>query len=181
MKDSLRLFVAATLPAALKEKLREQLQEFEHPAVRFVPEQNLHLTLYFIGNVPSEQLSVIKQSIQEVAQRHQPFTLDYERTEAGPKPKSPRLVWARFARHERFEQLSYDLTQALAPAPPKEQKAIPHITLARFRKDKPAPKGLPTLSASEPLQLEVDTVSLWHSELASPHPVYTVLDTYSLG
>jgi 2'-5' RNA ligase len=181
MKDSIRLFVAATLPPSLKQELQEQLLALQHPAVRVVPEQNLHLTLFFIGNVPPEQLPAIKQAIQEVAQRHSPFVLDFKRTEPGPKPRHPRLVWARFEEHEAFSALSRDLTQALAAEPPKQQKAIPHITLARFRKDKPAPDNLPAVSSEGPLRLPVQDIALWQSELASPHPVYTVVETFGLG
>ena len=181
MKDSIRLFVAATLPETLKQELQEQLQVYDHPAIRPIPRENLHLTLFFLGNVPVQQLSTIKQSIREVSQRHQPFVLDFECTEAGPKPKQPRLIWARFAALPAFEALSHDLTQALADEPPKKQKTIPHITLARFRKDKPVPNNLFTVTEKEPLQLHVPAISVWQSELASPHPVYSVLETYPLG
>ncbi|RDV14654.1 RNA 2',3'-cyclic phosphodiesterase [Pontibacter diazotrophicus] len=181
MKDSIRLFVAATLPETLKQELHDQLQVYDHPSIRPVPLQNLHLTLFFLGNVPVQQLAAIQQSIQEVAQRRQPFTLDFEFTEPGPKPRHPRLIWARFAAHPAFEALSYELTEALADEPPKKQKAIPHVTLARFRKDKPVPENLFTITAKEPLQLHVSDIALWQSELASPHPVYSVLETYPLG
>ena len=181
MKDSIRLFVAATLPEMLKQELQEQLQPLQQPAIRFVPRQNLHLTLFFIGNVALEQVAALKQDIREIAERHQPFTLRFERTEPGPKPKQPRLVWARFAEHDAFTALSHDLAQALAEAPPKQQKAIPHVTLARFRKDKPLPGNLPVATAERPLSLAVQKIALWQSELASPHPIYTVVETYPLG
>lgn len=181
MKDSIRLFVAAVLPEALKQELQEQLQVYDHPSIRPVPPQNLHLTLFFLGNVPVQQLLTIQQAIHEVAQRHQPFTLDFECTEPGPKPKHPRLIWARFAALPVFEALSQDLTETLADKPSKKQKAIPHVTVARFRKDKPVPENLFTITAKEPLQLHVSDIALWQSELASPHPVYSVLEAYPLG
>lgn len=96
MKESIRLFVAAALPPALVDSLQEQLQHFSHPALRFMPRENLHLTLYFIGQVPREQLPLLQRQIGRVASRHQPFTLQLEQIEPGPKPKNPRLVWARF-------------------------------------------------------------------------------------
>ncbi len=181
MEESIRLFVAATLPVAAKEFLAQQSAPFADPAVRFIPEQNLHLTLFFIGNVPLARLPDLKQAIQLVAQQHAPLTLELERLEPGPKPASPRLIWARFRQHPGFEQLSLALTQALAAQPPKQQKAIPHVTLARFRKDRPTPRHLPAVVPEEPLQLRASAVSLWQSQLASPHPVYTVLETYPLG
>ena len=90
-------------------------------------------------------------------------------------------MWARFAEHDAFTALSHDLAQALAEAPPKQQKPIPHVTLARFRKDKPLPGNLPVAISERPLSLAVQEVALWQSELASPHPIYTVVETYPLG
>lgn len=173
--------MAAPLPAALQEKLSAQLQHFENPALRFLPPQNLHLTLYFIGNVPQQELSQIKQKLTRVAERHQPFTLQFERTEPGPKPRHPRLIWARFAPHSAFEALSWELTEELAEHPPAKQKSIPHITLARFRKDTPPPKQLPAISSEKPLELPVQELALWESVLGSPHPTYSVLERYPLG
>ncbi|MCX2740026.1 RNA 2',3'-cyclic phosphodiesterase [Pontibacter anaerobius] len=181
MKESIRLFVAAALPPALLSKLQDQLQHFEHPTLRMLPPQNLHLTLYFIGNVPHQELPGIKARVARVAQQHQPFTLQFERTEPGPKPKSPRLVWARFAPHPAFESLSRHLTEELAEQPPEKHKAIPHITLARYRKDAKPPKQLPYPEAEEPLELPVQEVALWQSVLGSPHPTYKVLERYPLG
>lgn len=181
MKDSIRLFVAAVLPEALKDKLQEQLSEFEHPHVRFVPRQNLHLTLYFIGNVSPSQLENIQKTIKKTARRYQPFTLRFAQTEPGPNSRKPRLVWARFKQDDTFEKLSKELTEQLCEEEPSKQKAIPHITLARFRKDKPAPKDLPIVTSEQPLELHVAGVALWQSELASPHPVYSILDVYPLG
>ncbi|MBF9253946.1 RNA 2',3'-cyclic phosphodiesterase [Pontibacter sp. 172403-2] len=181
MKNDIRLFVAASLPASLKAQLQQLLLPFEHPDIRFLPGQNLHLTLYFMGNVPLAQLPGIQQQIRQAAQQEPPFTLDFDCVETGPKPKSPRLVWARFKPSLPFEQLSRQLTQAFSPVPVREQKVIPHVTLARFRKNAPKPTGLPPVYASQPLQLTVDSVALWQSELASPHPVYTVLENYPLG
>ncbi|OKL39829.1 RNA 2',3'-cyclic phosphodiesterase [Pontibacter flavimaris] len=181
MKNSIRLFAAAPLPPDLQEKLAGHLAHFEHPSLRILPQQNLHLTLYFIGNVPENELPGIKERIVRVAQRHEPFTLQFERTEPGPKPRHPRLIWARFAPHPAFEALSRELTEMLAEQPPAQQKSIPHITLARYRKDAQPPKQLPAITSEEPLVLPVREVALWQSVLGAPHPSYSVLERYPLG
>ncbi|WP_242916623.1 RNA 2',3'-cyclic phosphodiesterase [Pontibacter liquoris] len=181
MNDSIRLFVAAPIPEKLKAELGELLQAFEHPAIRFMPPQNLHLTLYFIGNVPPQELPRIQEQLQTAAHQYASFTLQLDALELGPKPHAPRLVWARFAPNPVFEALSRHLVQALAPEPAQPLKTIPHITLARFRKDAPKPAGLPPVHSPTPLQLPVSSFSLWQSELASPHPIYRVLQNYPLS
>lgn len=181
MKDGIRLFVAATLPEEMKLFLQEQVQVFKHPSVRLVPEQNLHLTLFFIGNTPDSNLVTIKANLQMIASEHTAFKLQFLYTEPGPNPRSPRLVWARFAQHPAFEKLSRELAGTLSPEQPVKQKPIPHITLARYKKDAPTPPSLPLKQPESGMSLVVDSISLWQSELASPHPVYSVLETYSLA
>jgi len=181
MAQSVRLFIAAQLPDSLKTYLATQRQAYEHPAIRMVPEQNLHLTLFFIGNVPVTEVSNIREKLAEVAERHQPFTLALEQLEPGPTPQSPRLIWARFRQHETFIQLSRHLTYALSPASPRQEKSIPHVTLCRFRKDLPKPPPFQGVVPNKEIQYHVSSLALWSSQLASPHPVYTVEKEYVLG
>ncbi|MFB9862211.1 RNA 2',3'-cyclic phosphodiesterase [Rufibacter immobilis] len=181
MKDTIRLFVAARLPQDLTNYLVQAREAYAQPAIREVPEQNLHLTLFFIGNVPATEEANIRQKLAEVAQRHQPFTLALEQLEPGPKPRSPRLIWARFRQLEAFAQLSLDLTQVLAEVPPRQEKFIPHVTLCRFRKDLPAPKDLPVVAPAEEILYPVPALALWQSQLASPHPIYTMVEEFPLG
>lgn len=180
MKDEIRLFVAATLPEEIKSFVQEQKEKFNHPSLRPVPEQNLHLTLFFIGNASLSNLPAIKNILQNVSQTHAAFKLQYLCTESGPNPRSPRLVWARFQQHSQFEKLSRSLAIALSPEENPKQKPIPHITLARYKKGASAPPTVQLHSTDTGISLPVDSISLWRSELASPHPVYTVLETYSL-
>jgi RNA 2',3'-cyclic 3'-phosphodiesterase len=180
MKDSIRLFVAATLPGEVRTFLQEQAHAYSHPSLRMVPEQNLHLTLFFIGNTFSTELSGIKKKLHALASKYTAFKLQYVCTESGPDPKSPRLVWARFSQEPSFEKLSRSLAKALLPDMNTKLKPIPHITLARYRKDVPTPSAI-YLQQSEPgISFLVDSFSLWQSDLASPHPLYQVLETYYL-
>ncbi len=181
MGNTTRLFIAAPLPEELKQYLSEQASLYQDEAIRPIPLENLHLTLFFIGNVPEEQLSSIKQVTQHIASQSAAFDLRLEAIEPGPKQRSPRLVWARFESSALFEQLSQSLTQALSSAPPDTRKAIPHITLARFRKDRPAPRNLPVVEPEQSVTLQVREIAVWHSELASPHPRYRILESYPLG
>lgn len=181
MSEEIRLFVAATLPGKLKAFLQEQSQAYTHPSIRLVPEQNLHLTFFFIGNTARAMLPSIKEAVQHIAAEHNAFNLQYLCTEPGPNPRSPRLVWTRFVQHPEFEKLTRKLAHTLQPEQDAKHKPIPHITLARFKKDASKP-DLPILQQPDSrLSLPVTSVSLWQSELASPHPVYTVLETYTLA
>ena len=181
MKDGIRLFVASTLTDDIKALLQIQAQLYRNPAVRIIPEQNLHLTLFFIGNTPASNLETIKESVQQTAKDHSAFNLNYLCTEPGPNPSAPRLIWARFVQHPEFEKLSRHLATVLSQVQNARQKPIPHITLARYKKDTPLPHQIRVQHADPGLSINVNSISLWQSELASPHPVYRVLETYALA
>ncbi|MEJ8758223.1 RNA 2',3'-cyclic phosphodiesterase [Pontibacter sp. H259] len=181
MEDTIRLFMAASLPDELGPYLQQQFQSFLDDTVRPIPLQNLHLTLFFIGNVPATELQTIRQKAKNIARQCNPFTLQLATIEQGPKPKSPRLIWARFESHPEFTRLSKLLSDALAPDEPNKLKPTPHITLARYRKNIQRPTPKPGILPEQPITLPVNAVNIWRSELASPHPVYSILESYLLG
>ncbi|GAB2537596.1 RNA 2',3'-cyclic phosphodiesterase [Rufibacter soli] len=181
MLENVRLFVAAPLPEALKVYLDEARQEYTDAAIRQIPLQNLHLTLYFIGNVPVQQEPGIGEIMRQVAQKHTSFTLELEQLEPGPNARLPRLIWARFRPNAAFTHLSQELTQVLSPNPLKQEKSIPHVTVARFRKEGTVPRHLPIIAPATEVLYPVHTLALWKSTLGSPHPVYSVLEEFPLG
>jgi 2'-5' RNA ligase len=140
----------------------------------------LHLTIHFLGETPAEKLEDIITALQKIAADTAAFTLHLDCLEPGPKPKSPRLIWARFAAHPAFMELCTAVTRQLG-VKPSSQDYIPHITLARFRKDVAKPTGLPTIDLkTQQISLPVNSLALWQSELKSPHPVYRILVMYPL-
>jgi 2'-5' RNA ligase len=181
MQDTIRLFVAVPLPESLKNYLVQAREVYEVPGIRAVPADNLHLTLFFLGNVPAPQLSQITTELQKIADAYEPFSLDLEQLEPGPKPTTPRLVWARFQENEAFSKISKALTSALAESPPKQEKFIPHITLCRFKKEARPSRNLPISKPEEEIIFPVQSFALWQSTLGSPHPTYTVLQEFALG
>lgn len=181
MNDTIRLFVAAALTDELGPYLKEELRPLLDDTARPVPLQNLHLTLFFIGNVPTADLDTIRKKVKDAVQQCKPFTLELAAVEQGPKPRSPRLIWARFNDNAEFTKLSKMLAQALAPDEPNKLKPTPHITLARYRKSIARPEIKPAVLPEKSITLPVTTVGIWKSELASPHPVYSILESYLLG
>jgi RNA 2',3'-cyclic 3'-phosphodiesterase len=181
MKDEIRLFVAITLPEDIKLFVQEQAKKLSDPGIRLIPEQNLHITLFFIGNTQLANLVIIRNILKKVSKEHMPFKLQYLCTEPGPNPRSPRLIWFRFQQHVQFEKLSRSLASSLSPNMFPKQKPIPHITLARYKKEATSSPVVPIYPEDSSIRMQVDSFSLWQSELANPHPVYTILETYNLS
>jgi RNA 2',3'-cyclic 3'-phosphodiesterase len=181
MDATIRLFIAASLTDELGPYLKEQLRPLLDDTLRPIPLQNMHLTLFFIGNVPATELDTIRYKVKEIAHQCEPFTLQLAAVEQGPKPTSPRLIWARFNEHPEFAKLSKKLSTALAPEEPNKLKPTPHITLARYRKNIARPEAKPAVLPEKDITLPVNAIGVWKSELASPHPIYSILESYLLG
>jgi 2'-5' RNA ligase len=177
----MRLFVAVPLPDVHKAALRHYQQVYRHKLIRFVPEENLHVTLHFIGEVPGEALAPLQEKLARAAAAHQPFTLTFRETAPGPKPGFPRLIWTRFEEHPGFSALSTTICQALEAAPGSYGKFIPHITLARIRKDREKLPDLPVIREKAIPDLAVGAFALWQSKLQSPHPAYSILAEFPLA
>ncbi len=181
MTETRRLFIAVPVPDNLKDYLEQQQPAYAQDAVRFVPAANLHLTVHFLGETPATKLPAIVTAMQQVAANHSPFTLELEQVEPGPKPQSPRLIWARFGANAAFSKLCTEMLTQLGLSTSQQAENIPHITLARFRKNTPKPIGLPVLNPGpQKVILPVNSLALWQSELKSPHPVYRVLLLFPL-
>ena len=76
----MRLFIAVNLsPQQQKEvDLLQQRLKKDLQGIKWVPRENLHLTLKFIGEVPEEKLDAIVQGMQESLAGGKPFPLQLE-------------------------------------------------------------------------------------------------------
>jgi hypothetical protein len=92
----LRTFIAVDLGKELRGRcvvLQETLSR-AGADVKWVEEENLHVTLLFLGEVRDRTLSDVCRAVALVAGRHEGFTLGVETTGCFPNPRRPRVVWA---------------------------------------------------------------------------------------
>jgi RNA 2',3'-cyclic 3'-phosphodiesterase len=177
----MRLFIAAPLPVPVLRAIQNYQSQYDFPGVRPVPETNLHLTLLFLGETPEESLPIIGQKLEEILVTHPKFNLSLKEISPGPKLKSPRLIWIRFEENPAFEKLVKALSKALPEAGNTHPELIPHVTVARIKKDILSGIELPVIKPTEFPVYEVDKIALWQSELGSPHPHYSVLKEFSFA
>jgi RNA 2',3'-cyclic 3'-phosphodiesterase len=171
----LRLFFALWPDACMRAQIADAAAVLRFAgAARPVPQENFHLTLAFVGEVPISQLAVLQQ------------IGDAERTVAGCLIKldayeywaEPQVVVAA-AREtpatliELWTRLHRALTHMLVPLrPPAPLRA--HVTLAR------KVAQAPVLQAMSPIQWRARSFSLVRSDTSGARSVYTVVDTWPL-
>lgn len=185
----MRLFVAVELEPGIREALGGLIAELKRfPAdVKWVEEENLHLTLYFLGEVAPPLLAGIKDELAQAAAGVLPFDLVLEGLGAFPGPRRPRVVWVGAAGGEMLLRLQRQVAarlDAFLKRPPDTLAFRPHITLGRVR----SPRNLASLGHAlvdrAPLKIGRQAVrdfSLMESRLSRAGPSYTCLHRYPLN
>jgi len=135
-----RLFAAIDLPQYLKTEIAE-LCAFGLPGVSWVDEAQLHLSLRFIGEVPPDDCTRIRECLLKVLQPS--FQVILSGVGTFPHSRNPRVVWVGVARNEGLVQLRNKIEYQLNSIgiPGEKRRFHPHITLGRVKTNKVARMG----------------------------------------
>jgi RNA 2',3'-cyclic 3'-phosphodiesterase len=192
----IRAFIAIELPAAVHQKLNDverQLQvragETARRAVRWVPGNNIHLTLKFLGDVATDQLPVIARRLEEEAANHSGFELIIGGLGTFPNPRRPRVIWVGCEGSPGLSELQKAVDLSMQPLgyPGEERPFSPHLTLGRVgdqaRGDEVAQlvRGLGEIKIGELARVQVEQFHLFKSELRPGGAVYTSLHQFGLA
>lgn len=125
-----RLFVAIPLPPAIRAVLAGLTAPLRD--VRWLRDEQLHLTLRFLGDTPNDLTDSLITRLREI--RVEPFLLPVEDVGTFPPKAPPRVLWVGLGSgHPRLHQLRQRLDDAiLAAGLEADLRAFqPHITLGR--------------------------------------------------
>jgi 2'-5' RNA ligase len=190
--DSIRLFIAITLPAALHsaiETVQQRMQQVDHNrAIRWAANDSLHLTLKFLGETPIDRVDAIIEAMQ-AASTQSPFALNIEGLGGFPDLRMPRVVWLGVTGDvAALHQLRDAVERTVAPLGfPTEARAFsPHLTLGRARpqasKQHIAQIGeqLRGMTIERLGSWDVSTLVLMRSDLQPRGAVYSVVSEVAL-
>lgn len=127
----MRLFVALSLPADLRQRLNGLSCGL--PGARWVAPENLHLTLRFIGEVGGHDAEDIDAALAGI--QFPRFSLTLAGVGEFGDDRRLRSLWAGVEPSEMLDRLQAKVEQAVQRAgqPPEKRKFKPHVTLARFK------------------------------------------------
>lgn len=176
----MRLFVAIELPDDLKTALGRLRTDV--PGARWVPPEQLHLTLAFLGEVEEETVGKLGERLSLI--HTPPFQLSFSGTGCFPNRRRPRVLWAGLEPHPRLLHLAAGVHGAvLACGIPQEERPFsPHITLARFKVPASRETGnfLDQHQKTDLPHLSVQEFTLFQSKLTSQGAVHTPIRNFAL-
>jgi RNA 2',3'-cyclic 3'-phosphodiesterase len=192
--EVVRTFIAIELDrVVLKalDKLQAELKrEAPDRAVRWAASDGIHLTLKFLGDVPSAQIPAIKAWLERACQPYRPFDLTCSDLGCFPNTQRPRVVWVGVREPGGIlSALQQAVEREIAPLgyPTEDRGFTPHLTLGRAQRAASTAdlRRLGDLIASRSIgeiaRMEVRSISLMRSELRSTGAVYTCLADVALG
>ena len=175
-----RAFIAINLPEKVKRTIFEAISEWQNLPIKWTEEQNLHLTLVFLGNITDDEILTIGGKITEAAANTESFSLHFNKFIYGPKDFTetnvPRMIWLEGEESEELMRLYNNLEKTLGIEEDR-RRLRPHITIGRIKSTNRAKiSELPReLDKKIEITVPVSSIELMESELKPGGPKYTVL------
>lgn len=191
--EQIRSFVAIELPEEAKKglaRLRKQLERDEHRFVKWVDPGGIHLTLKFLGNIPSKRVAEITEAMGKAVQGISPFRLEISGLGAFPSLKQARVLWVGIGGElDQLSTLQQNIDSVLAALgfAREERPFVPHLTLARVREGASLPERrsfgelVGSAAFEDKYPIEVEAVRLMRSQLTPAGALYTCLSVVGLG
>ncbi len=170
-----RLFLAIELDELHRECISEFVDVNHELNLRWVKPENWHITALFLGNIPSKDVNILIEKVNQLMNSISPFELKTERFLFMP-PSRPRMLWLRFENSRSFSNLNVILSKALLGSDP-DRPAKAHITLSRF---KYAPKKHMLSVPLPDVPLCVNRLVLFESKLSKEGAEYQMLNAWEL-
>jgi RNA 2',3'-cyclic 3'-phosphodiesterase len=176
----IRLFVGISLPEDVRARLSGLCGGV--PGARWVPPENLHLTLRFIGEVHEGDMEDIHLALAGVRTRR--FDISISGVGHFETGNEVRVLWARVEKNLELSALQARIESALVRMglEPEERRFTPHITLARLR-DAPVARASAFLAHNNMFRagpIPVESFTLFSSFLSSEGAIYQEEAEYPL-
>jgi len=173
-----RLFTAVPLPEPVREFTAGIIDELSGivEGVRWVPRENLHVTLRFLGQCSARNIPTLVDWMEKAA-RQLPESVEVGGVGGFPSQGSARVVWVGVTDLSGGIEKVYNVLDKGAGRcglGREKRRYRPHVTIGRARK-RPVrlTPGLDESSGAKTIHMEAPQIVLYRSDLSSTGAVYT--------
>lgn len=137
-----RIFLSLPLPTDVVEEL-QQLQRdlgavLREGSVSWTRREQMHLTLRFLGDVPSGRVEEIERALTAVCAEGAPLPLRARRVGFFPNSRRPRIIWAAVDdaanRLAPLQAAVNEAIKSIVPLSDEEKEFRGHLTIGRIRR-----------------------------------------------
>jgi 2'-5' RNA ligase len=187
----LRTFIAVEIPLDIRKtvcaatsKLRNELGVL----IRWVPIENMHLTLKFLGDISPSNVDLLSGMLRAETDLFNYFDLRLNGLGSFPSLKRPRVIYIGIQAPAALESLQRGIESASRRLgyESEERGFSPHLTIGRVKQNVTATEQQAIRRALENTKIDslgtarVDSVQLFKSDLRPTGSVYTRLFSATL-
>lgn len=175
-----RLFFGLEIPVDIKQRLLKVIAPV--PGAKWQSLEQLHITLLFLGDVEQGRVAELCDAVRDIPV--EAFELEATGLGCFGQPRSPRNLWAGVQPPEHVRLLHEALKASLAGLryTPENRPFRPHITLARFRKQRGSVEELLASHSDSAFgYFAVSDIVLFESNQGPSGSVYTVVERFPLA
>ncbi len=185
-----RLFFAINLPEKTKKEIsffQEEIKKSLERGVKWVEEENLHITMAFLGSVREEKVSSVISLASEI--KKAPFEVLLNEITYIPKDRRrAKMIWIKgeslplVSLREKLEK-KLEASSVISYIPDKRE-FTPHVTLCRMRSfewQRLSLLRIPLLEEFEvDIRFSVPSFELMESKISGRGPVYRTIESFPL-
>jgi len=182
-----RLFAAIkTVPdQEFLETYRALQLSLRNNSIKWVEEENLHITINFFGETSEGLIPVISNVLNSIAASIPDFSFRYEGLGIFGSAYNPRVIWAAIEPYRELSNVIQRLKNELVVAgfSADRQNPVPHLTLGRIRSIQDRQRFQKVLDAykmisSQPMMTR--RLILFESILQHSGPEYHIIRSFPL-
>jgi len=131
-----RIFLA--LPLEPVEPVVEKMKQLQKLLlvyrIRWARIENIHLTLFFFGEIPTQQISVLCDLLRSFVKNSPAFTISLTGPNIFKKGKELRVLWLGIKASDQLIEIKKDIDKVVAAFGIVTDDIVfrPHLTLGRF-------------------------------------------------
>ena len=181
----IRAFIAVNLSKDILDRINQVSKDLHDSMkgvpIRWVPVENIHLTLKFLGNVSTSNLEILKDILGKVVSGHHECDISVGGIGAFPKLHNPRVIWIGMEVPQELVALQHNIEVETARLGySREHRPFsPHLTFGRVSRNASTEdvhaiaEVLDTYKVGFLGATRLKTVYLYRSDLKPDGAVYT--------
>ena len=174
----IRSFISLDLPLSLRHELSGHAKliagQDKRQKIRWLPPENYHLTLVFLGDVESVKISALQIALERKLESTKAVPLTISAITPFPFSR-PRIAAALVDQTAELLRLQSDVTNCVRKCgiTPERRRFVPHVTLGRLKPR--AGKTVDFQARNILLSGIADSVIMFQSELTPDRAIHTAL------